>query len=237
MIQMSHLGVLWSDFEKTTHLGWLVMLGLWKLLCSLWQCGRPSQTHKVLRAARLQNGIAPETFLLIRKIVWKHEQGSEKQPAMSPKHFQALSCCLKIFHRHFSTKRSLPKICTIKFFFIATICHAKKWELETVSANRVAVINPISMSQYGLDTETHYRPWKLHESPNPAWKPSLDWPASADLISKTPLVRTPFPRPLASTSRRATTTTQTDIWCDIFIALVLLRFSLPQWERHFRCGI
>ena len=42
---------------------------------------------------------------------------------------------------------------------------------------------------------------------------------------------------LISTSWRATTTTQQTSWCNIFILLVSSRFCLPQWRRHFRCGI
>ena len=42
--------------------------------------------------------------------------------------------------------------------------------------------------------------------------------------------------PVISVRPRATTTTQTHIWCNILIALVLSRFCLPQWKRLFRCG-
>ena len=38
-------------------------------------------------------------------------------------------------------------------------------------------------------------------------------------------------------SRMATTAIQMDIWGNIFVALVLSRFCLLQWKRHFRCCI
>ena len=40
-----------------------------------------------------------------------------------------------------------------------------------------------------------------------------------------------------STSPRATTTSQTNIWCNIFRALVLSHFCLPEWPRYCRCSI
>ena len=40
-----------------------------------------------------------------------------------------------------------------------------------------------------------------------------------------------------STSGRATTTTQNDIWCNIKIILVLSRFCIVEWKRGFRCSI
>ena len=43
--------------------------------------------------------------------------------------------------------------------------------------------------------------------------------------------------PYVSTSARATTTTQTHIWCNIFILLVLSCFCLLQWKRYFWCRI
>ena len=39
-----------------------------------------------------------------------------------------------------------------------------------------------------------------------------------------------------STIPGAATTTQTDIWCNIFIALVLSRFCLPQWKGYIRAA-
>ena len=40
-----------------------------------------------------------------------------------------------------------------------------------------------------------------------------------------------------STSGRATTTTQNDIWCNIWIPLVLSRFCIVKWKIGFRCSI
>ena len=40
-----------------------------------------------------------------------------------------------------------------------------------------------------------------------------------------------------NSKRQLKQTTQTDSWCNIFIALVLSRFCLSQWKRYFRCGI
>ena len=44
----------------------------------------------------------------------KRKRGSEKRSETWPKMFKPLSCCLNIFHQHFSKNISLPKICTTK---------------------------------------------------------------------------------------------------------------------------
>ena len=77
-------------------------------------------TSQIVRAARLQNEIAPETFFKsTRTTVWKT---GKKRSETWPKHFKALSRRLKRFHRHFSKSFSPPKICTNKVFSFTTSC-------------------------------------------------------------------------------------------------------------------
>ena len=73
---------------------------------------------RIIRAACLQNEIAPEKCLnRYEKRVEIRDKGSEKRSETGPNIFQPVSGRLKIFHRHFSKSFSPPKICTQKRFF------------------------------------------------------------------------------------------------------------------------
>ena len=84
-------------------------------------CGSELRHSEILRAACLQNEIAPEKFLnRYEKRFEKHEKGSEKRSETRLKKRLPLSGRLKIFHRHFSTNFksfSPPKIFTKKKVF------------------------------------------------------------------------------------------------------------------------
>ena len=120
---------------------------------------------------------------------------------------------------------------------------------------------PMNYIAYTIATEGNYcgdTPCGIHPSPNSQVIPLV----VPDLTDRTPIARsgtsdlnwadhdqadllpTPPLRSLAGSGKQKTpwlgfntSRTQTDIWCNILIALVLSCFCLPQWKKHFRCGI
>ena len=86
----------------------------------------------MLRAARLQNEIAPEINLIDTK---KGLKNANKDPQNDPKRvrklLKPLSCRLKISLRHFSKSFSPPIICTKKsVFFTARLCRgSRSWHM------------------------------------------------------------------------------------------------------------
>ena len=85
--------------------------------------GRGKNQQSQIWAARLQNEIAPETFLIwYEKWFEKREKRSKKRS--ETRHFQPLSDRLKLVHLHFSKSFSPPKICQNKTFFQCRGGHA-----------------------------------------------------------------------------------------------------------------